>query len=155
MLLNTIRFGEIEVNENEIMAFSAGIPGFEHLHLFTIIKTDEELPFSFLQAVEDGDIAFIVINPFEFYPSYEFDISEELQSELKIRNEQDLIILTILSVQGNIEEATVNLLAPILCNAREMLGKQVILHDTDYTTKHKLVEMKEAGTVLSKGDAPC
>ncbi|HEY0829362.1 MAG TPA: flagellar assembly protein FliW [Bacilli bacterium] len=158
MKLNTLRFGEIETEDEDIIRFPNGIPGFEKLTQFIMIKTDEDLPFSYMQSVDDGDISFIATNPFDFYPNYEFQLSEEVKQELRIQNEEDVMIWSIVSIKEEIVKATLNLLAPVVLNVREGLGKQVILSGTSYQTKHNLIS--EAALVstnqsASKEEDPC
>jgi flagellar assembly factor FliW len=144
MEITTVRFGEIEVQDTEIITFPQGLPGFERLQQFVIIKPNMELPFSFLQSVEDGEVAFIVVSPFVFYPSYEFDISEDAKQELAIMEEMDVLVWNIVSIRDNLEDATINLLAPIIINKRGLVGKQIILQGTDYMVKHKLISVQSA-----------
>jgi flagellar assembly factor FliW len=150
MEISTVRFGEIEIQETEIITFPQGIPGFEQLQQFVIIKPNLELPFSFLQSVEDGEVAFIVVSPFVFYPAYEFDISEDTKQELAIKQETDVLVWNIVSIRESLEDATINLLAPIILNSKDLLGKQIILQGTNYTVKQKLIAIQHP--VVEGGD---
>jgi flagellar assembly factor FliW len=150
MLINTVRFGEIEIQDTEIISFPQGIPGFEQLHQFVIIKPNLELPFSFLQSMEDGDVAFIIASPFVFYPGYEFEISEDTKQELAINEEADVLVWNIVSIREGLEDATINLLAPVIINNRDLLGKQIILQGTDYRVKHMLITIEQP--VVEGGD---
>lgn len=76
-----------------------------------------------------------------FFKSYEFEVPRGVQEEIEIDSPEVLAIKSIVSVQDKLEEATANLLAPIVINTKKMLAKQVVLHDTVYTTKHKLFEL--------------
>jgi flagellar assembly factor FliW len=140
MKISTYSLGEIEVAEEHVIHFEHGIPGFEQLKDYTIVRADEGSMFCYLQSVEDGDVAFIVTNPFVIYPQYEFDLAEGVLSDLKIRSEQDVQIWSIVTVKDTLEESTVNLMAPVIVNAEENLGKQVVLHDSVYRTKHPLFQ---------------
>ncbi|MEK3719072.1 flagellar assembly protein FliW [Paenibacillus sp. FSL H8-0034] len=151
MEVGTVRFGEIEVQDTEIISFPQGLPGFEQLKQFVIIKPNLELPFSFLQSVEDGEIAFIVVSPFIFYPDYEFEISEDTKRELAIMEETDVMVWNIISIRDSLEDATINLLAPIVLNNRDCLAKQLILQGTNYAIKHKLIAIHQS--VVEGGDA--
>ncbi|NHN33868.1 flagellar assembly protein FliW [Paenibacillus agricola] len=143
MEISTVRFGEIEIQDTEVITFSQGLPGFEQLQQYVIIKPNLELPFSFLQSVEDGEVAFIVVSPFVFYPAYEFDISEDAKQELAIKEETDVLVWNIVSIRDNLEDATINLLAPIIVNNKDLLGKQIILQGTNYTVKQKLISVQQ------------
>lgn len=151
MQISTVRFGDIDIQETEIINFKQGIPGFEQLQQFVIIRPNLELPFSFLQSVDDGEVAFIVVSPFVFYPEYEFEISEETKQELAIKEETDVLVWNIVSIRESLEDATINLLAPIILNNRDSVGKQIILQGTNYAVKHKLISIQQL-PVVEGGD---
>lgn len=150
MKMMTLQFGEIEVNERDVVTFSQGVPGFEKLKRFVFIQPDEELPFFFMQSVEDGDIAFLVTNPFTFVPSYEFTLPDSIQEELGIESEEEVAIWSIVTVKGSLPQSTFNLLAPIVVNAKARLGRQIILHDTSYRLQHPLGAANEKSPESTK-----
>jgi flagellar assembly factor FliW len=155
MKIDTLRFGEIMVEEKDIIQFQQGLPGFEELKQFTLVKLEGSLPFSFLQSLDDGAVAFLVTNPFVFFPQYEFSLSDSAQEELHIQQEQDVAVWGIVTVQGSLEKATVNLLAPIVINRNKTMGKQVILHGSDYKTKHRIFPEGEPIQSATKGESAC
>ena len=53
--VNTLRFGEIEVEEEKVVHFEDGIPAFEDEHEFLIIPYDDESPYVFLQSITTPD----------------------------------------------------------------------------------------------------
>ena len=59
--------GKIIYEENEIIRFEKGIPGFQNLKKFVIKEIGEDIPFSVLQSLEDKDIGFLLISPFLVY----------------------------------------------------------------------------------------
>jgi flagellar assembly factor FliW len=150
MKLNTDQFGEIEIEVERIVTFAAGLPGFEHLREFIFLQPDLEIPFSFLQSIEDPSISLIVVNPFVFYTDYVCDLSETVIDELKIEQAQEAMIWSVVSIPGTIAEATLNLLAPLVVNSTHKLGRQVILNGTPYKTKHPLIRDRSVseGAVL-------
>ncbi|KRE97960.1 hypothetical protein ASG89_29085 [Paenibacillus sp. Soil766] len=135
MLLNTIRLGEVEIDEEKLVLFPEGVPGFEEKRAFAILTPDEDMPFSFLQSMEDGDLSFIVANPFVYFPDYGFELPVSVRNELNISNEEDVTVICTVSINEK-DEFSLNLLAPIVINSNERLGKQVILHNSKYSTKH-------------------
>ncbi|WP_167747009.1 flagellar assembly protein FliW [Cohnella luojiensis] len=139
MKLDTARFGELEVREEDVVQFSAGIPGFEQSHQFVLIANEDHSPLAYLQSVDDGELAFIVVDPFEFFPNYEFELPELAMKELQMESADQIIVRTIVSVTGELEHATANLVAPIVMNKSSRSGKQVVLSQTNYTTKHRLL----------------
>lgn len=143
MLLNTKNFGEIKINEENIIHFPEGILGFEEEKQFVIIKDeDEQNPFHWLQSVQNPELAFIIINPFFVFPDYDIVLSKSVQEKLKIDDEKDVVVYSIVVVPEDIEKMTTNLLGPIVININKKLGKQVILDDDRYTTKHYIFKQE-------------
>lgn len=151
--IQTLQFGELTIQEESLISFKQGLPGFESLTRFTIITPDPELPFSFLQSADDGNIAFVITNPFLFYPEYEFDIPNEDHQHLQLTNDPaDVAVWSIVSIQDHIEASTINLLAPLVINNKVSIGKQCILHGSKYTTKHPLSVATKTSAVEVGGD---
>ena len=114
MKLHALSFGEIEIDEKNILTFPDGIPGFEESKRYIIINNpDEENPFDWLQSVDNGDLAFVIINPFFVKPDYDIIIPESALEKLKIKDESDVALYSIVVVPEKIEEMTVNLTGPI------------------------------------------
>lgn len=72
------------------------------------------------------------------FKNYEFDLDESTAELLEIDNIQDVEVMTILTMAEPFEKSTANLLAPIIVNRKNMMAKQVVLHDSSYTTKHPI-----------------
>lgn len=142
MKIDTFHFGEIEVGEQDMFTFSKGMPGFEGFRDFVVIKLSDMAPFSYLQSIEKKELSFIITDPFLFYPDYEFELTERMLEELLVERKEDVMVWSIVTVQDELNEATLNLLAPVVLNLDKRLGKQIVLHDTGYKTKHKLIENK-------------
>jgi len=142
--LETTRFGEIEVAENEIITFKQGLYGFRDEHQFVLLS-DEETDFCWLQSITNPDLAFIVIEPWAFCKDYEFDLSEEVKSELEVESEKDILVLNIVVVPENPREMTMNLKAPVIVNKGTYLAKQIILDSEEYPIKYRLFGEKESG----------
>ncbi|WP_338553383.1 flagellar assembly protein FliW [Paenibacillus sp. KS-LC4] len=137
MIMETTRFGALEYGSEQIISFVTGIPGFKQYVTFMIV-TIEDSPFQYLQSLENGELAFIIVSPFEFYPDYEFDLSEQVKDELKITEEEGLEIYNIVRVPEELSSATINLLAPIIINGPKQLAVQYILSNSPYSTQHQL-----------------
>ena len=146
MELHTKHFGKIEVEKENIITFPDGIPGFEEEKQFTIIQNpDENLPFHWLQAINEGDLAFVIMNPFIFRPDYDIKISEGVVNKLNIESKEQISIWTIVRVPEKVEDMTANLSAPIVINNEEKLGKQVALENSPYGKRHEVIkELKES-----------
>lgn len=145
MKLSTKNFGEIEIDSKKIINFTDGIPGFDDQKEFIIIdNTDEEVPFKWLQSINESELVFVIINPFLFKPDYVFDIPEQALKKLKIKEEADVVVYSIVNIPDDITKMTANLLGPVIINTKEMLGKQIVLDDDRYTTKHFILKEAKA-----------
>ncbi|SES84357.1 flagellar assembly factor FliW [Natronincola peptidivorans] len=141
MLLNTKHFGEINIEEEKTLHFPDGLPGFEKLTKFIILQNpDEGVPFHWLQSTEEGELAFVIVNPFIFIADYDFEISQRTIEKLDIQTPEDVSIFTIVIVPEDINKMTANLRAPIIINTKNNKAKQIVLDDDKYHAKHYIIE---------------
>ncbi|GKU76822.1 flagellar assembly protein FliW [Paenibacillus sp. L3-i20] len=142
MIIETTRFGRFEYEESSIITFQNGIPGFKNLVKYILVAI-EESPFNYLQSIEDGSVTFIVVSPFEFFGLYEFDLPEHIKFDLDIHAEQKVKVMSIVSIQGDLAKATINLSAPIIINEMNNYGVQYILADSTYSVRQPLFSKNE------------
>lgn len=141
MKVNTKNFGEIETDESNIIDFPNGLLAFDEEKKFVIIDNpDENIPFQWLQSTNNPDLAFVIINPFAFKKDYEFELSQSIVEKLKIQNENEVAVYTIVVVPEDINNMTANLLGPIIINTKTKLGKQIVLDNKSYSTKHYILK---------------
>lgn len=133
-----------EINQDDIINFPSGIPGFLEEKEFYILPL-EGTDLFVLQSVKTPEVAFIVTDPFVLFPQYEFDLPGEALEKLEIQSDKDVATFAILTVREPFEETTANLQAPLVINQTKKLGKQVILNQTSYQTKHKIMTPQEQG----------
>ncbi|GGD92232.1 flagellar assembly protein FliW [Paenibacillus nasutitermitis] len=136
MFIETLTWGTIEAAEEQLYHFPKGIPGFEDKKNFVLID-HEEGPFVYLQSTCTRELAFLVADPFLFFPGYEFELPEGEMKELQV--DSQVVVRCILTLKEQMEQSTLNLLAPIVLNPEKRLGKQVVLHQTGYHTRHPLL----------------
>lgn len=131
MLINTKFLGEVEIKESEIISFNQGLPGFREYQQFILLSLDADLPLAVLQSTEEATIGFVVAFPFAFKQDYAFDLSDEDKEDLQIEKEEDVLTYSIVTLQENFVDSTINLLAPIIININKKLGKQIVLQDSE------------------------
>ena len=142
--INTLRFGELEIEEDKIVQFDDGIPAFEDEHEFVILPYDSDSPYVFLQSVKTPELAFMMAMPFVFFPDYEFQLDDVITKRLGIRTAEDVLIYVLITIPaGEFKDMTANLVAPVVISRRTFLAKQVVLEKSKYTTKHRLFPEKE------------
>jgi flagellar assembly factor FliW len=139
------KFEEIvEVNESDILRFEQGLPGFEKEKQFVLMAM-EGTPFSILQSVATAELAFVTADPFMFFKDYDFELSVSVQEQLHFDKSTDVFVQVIVTVSEPFENSTINLQAPIVINQKRNAGKQVVLTDSNYKTRHLLTESGTAG----------
>lgn len=123
MKIITHQFGEVEFTEDLIIYFAEGLFGFENLHKFLLVKTDDEL-FYWLNSVEQPEIAFSLIGIRvidEHYPTIE-------------NNEAFGIVI----MSKNPADIKVNLKAPVYINQDSKSGFQKIIDSDKYPIDYNL-----------------
>lgn len=145
MLINTKYLGETTITKDQILTFPQGLLGFESHHEFVLLSIPDNDHFKFLQDINNTYISFLLINPWDFFDDYEINLPKEELLNIGIKsNENKPNIYNIVTLGKIFNESTGNLLAPIVLNLDSKKGKQFVLNDTNYTTKHKLFT-KELG----------
>ncbi|HHU83240.1 MAG TPA: flagellar assembly protein FliW, partial [Firmicutes bacterium] len=126
MKINTKFYNEIEVAEEKIFFFPQGLPGFPGERRFVYLQEEEGF-FGCLQSVDNPEVAFIVITPYEVCPGYEIELDDTATEELELTAAEDALLLAIVTIPpGRPEDATVNLQAPLVLNTARHRGSQVI-----------------------------
>ncbi len=143
--IQSVHLGELTVGEEDLIKFPKGIPGFEEVTEYVLCDVDET--YSYLQAVSAGEVAFIVTDPFLHFTDYEFQLSEELIEELQLSEEKGIAVRCIVTWNSDPSRITANLLAPLIFNISDRIGKQIVLQNTSYQTKQMLNSstFKESG----------
>lgn len=127
MILDTVRFGHVNINEDSILTFDDGLYGFEDLKKFAIVNCTETEPIYWLQSIEDGDISLPIIDPFIIKEDYVIDVDDKELESIDTQKEEDLIVYNVVVLPEDITKITVNLVAPIIINVSNNKAKQVIL----------------------------
>ena len=129
MQVLTTRFGTVEVEESAVIRFVGPIVGFDTYRDFVVVAVPETVPISWLQSTEDPALAFPVVDPFLIKTGYDITIPEPDAQELRLEDTGDAEIFTIVVIPPDVKEMRTNLRAPIVCNVKERIAKQVILND--------------------------
>ena len=141
MELNSKHHGVINYSEEDIIYFKNGLPGFEDLRKFIIFPLKDNDSFSIIHSVEE-DLGIILISPFMVKENYEFKLKENIVEELKIKEPNEIMVYTTVTLNSNIEQITANLKAPIVINRFSKLGKQIIIDNESYKIKEPIFKEK-------------
>lgn len=143
MQIETKFLGPVTVEEQDIVTFEHGLPGFPEAKKFVLLPLDADLPLVVLQSIDEQALGFVLAYPFAFKKDYAFDIAQEEKDELKIEEERDVIAYSIVTLKETFQQSTLNLLAPILINTKAKLGKQIVLQDNaNYPLRYAMGDMK-------------
>lgn len=146
MRASTRIFGEIEIEDDKIIRFENGIIGFPDMKNFTLIfdrEAEGKANISWLQSMDEPDVAFPVMDPLMVCPDYNPSVEDELLKSLGDTAEDNLYVLTTVTVPKDIEEIAVNLKAPIVINTDTMRASQIIVDD-DLPVKYKIYDQLKA-----------
>jgi len=148
MDIQTTRFGVITIEEDRVMTFANGLLGFPDHTRFALIQTGTENYFFWLQSVDDPNVAFIVTDPAIFFKDYGMPLRDEHRQELHLADDALAQVFVICNKVG--EWLTGNLLGPIVVNAENCLGMQVVLTEKKWTTRQPLLRLQSADVPLAK-----
>lgn len=140
MKVETSRFGDLEVAQEDSIDFPKGLFGFEDVNRYVLLDHREGSPFKWLQAIGRPELAFVVMDPFLIRPGYRFDLSEEDSAALQHSRGVRLLVLVIVGIPEDPEEMTANLKGPVLINCDKGLGRQVILAGDEYPARLAIID---------------
>ena len=138
MKVKTTRFGELQVNEKDIINFPEGLLGFENNKKFFVVDPGDATLILWLQALDDEKIAFPIIEPKIFKPDYIAKLMPADMRSIEIENITDTRIYTILTIPANVTEMSANLKAPIVINNTKKVAKQIVLQDSKLSVTHEM-----------------
>jgi flagellar assembly factor FliW len=124
MLINTTRFGQLEVADEDVIRFPAGLPGLKDCTSFVLLADAHHEALGWLQSTQHDEVALAVVTPGTFVPGYELRVGRaELGSELSARQDE----LHVLVIIGKNERGiTLNLKAPLVIDLAARVGRQVV-----------------------------
>ncbi|MGI6620833.1 MAG: flagellar assembly protein FliW [Bacillota bacterium] len=138
MEVPTKRFGIVEVDESRILHFPEGLIGFPDYRRFIVLDLDKGGFLKWLQSVDEESLGFVIIDPRVPFVDYDPVFAPGDLQGLGACRPDELVLMSVVTVPGDAKEMTANLLAPLLINPEKRLGRQVIVSDPKYTTKHQV-----------------
>jgi flagellar assembly factor FliW len=141
MKINTTRFGAVTINKKKIIDMPFGMLGFPDKRQFVMLRHKENSPFFWYQSVDEPSLAFVIMSPFHFMPSYTVDVEKVLKemSWTKVRNDSLELYVVVNIPKGSPDKMTANLIGPILINNKNLQAVQVVIGDSNYSHKFPLI----------------
>ena len=140
MHLETSRFGSIEIDDGAILTFTQPIIGFQEFRRFVLLDGTGADHIKWLQSVDAGDLAFILMDTRSVVPDYNIRLRADELTELAVASVDDLEIYTLVVVPKDPKQVRTNLKAPILINPQQRLAKQTILDKSSYPVQFSLAQ---------------
>ncbi|MFO7653924.1 MAG: flagellar assembly protein FliW [Candidatus Krumholzibacteriia bacterium] len=146
----SVRFGELEYREEDLVRLPEGLIGMPQLRRWLILDMGDDLPMKWLQSVERGDFGFPVTQPELFRDDYEVQIPRSVKLRLENRELENLAVLVITTVHEGGSRVTGNLMAPLVLDTETRLGAQVARDDDLYTVREEMDYFKFGLAVKSE-----
>lgn len=117
--------------------------GFPEQRRFALARLDGEGVVCDLRCLDD-ELSFVVVPPAMFFDDYAPEVDDELVAELGAQSEDDLLVLSVVTLGADPNDATVNLMAPIIVNHRTRRAAQVLLDDVTLPLRAPLTPARHA-----------
>ncbi len=139
MIVQTSRFGPLEVDETRLITFERGILGFPDTGVYALVQAGEESGFYWLQAVEREDLAFVICDPRLFVPDYRVPVKAEDLASIGLEDPDRAQVFIIVNKVDDL--LTGNLQGPLVVNVQTRQARQLVLSDKRFSTRHPLMRL--------------
>jgi len=155
-LANTEQFGPLTYQDDAVLLFPRGLPGFEQSRRFVLVKQPELAPLVHLQSLESATLCFLAIPVPVIDATYQPQLSAEDCDTLELDaiDSTHTLLLALLAVtaEGNV---TANLLAPVVVNLATKLALQAVRADTRYSHEHQIRDAEVLNDASGEGRILC
>jgi flagellar assembly factor FliW len=134
----TKAYGLIDVDERQKIVFPEGLFGFESFREYVLLDAERQ-PFYWLQSLDVEQVAFVLVSPFLFRPDYEVNISNDELAEIGVTSPEKALIFAIVTIPPGGSPMTANLQGPLVINRDNRTGRQAILADARWKTRHDIM----------------
>jgi len=140
MMIKTKFWGEVEINEEKIITLADGLIGFEEYKKYVMFPHEKDANFQWLQSAETPFLCFLITTPLSFMFDYSIEITDNTVEKLKITAPEDVAIYCLVTVPEDPLKISANLAGPLIINANELSGEQVVIMDPKYSIKHYILD---------------
>ncbi len=146
MKIKTRKFGDIDIDEKEILTMPEGLPGFPGYNRFVVLKRPETAPFCWLQSVEEPNLNIVMMSPFYFMPEYDpkLDTIIDMRKWHGVKKDT-LQVYVVVNILGEGEDKTIsaNLMGPIVINQESKEAVQFVFSKSEYSHRHNVLKSLE------------
>lgn len=138
VVIKTTRFGQVELNSEDVLTFHEGLLGFQDLRQFVLLDDPNDDIFAWLQSCELPSIAFPVLEPEIFGHRYNVNFNRTDLESLKMQAGQVPAYLNIITIPDDPTQMTANIKAPIVINLEKKIARQCVLQDNNLAIKEPI-----------------
>ena len=139
MKVQSSRFGTIELDDQEVIRFPAGLIGFPDETSFVMLRPKPESPIAWLHSTQTSWFALPVVSADVLQADLTGTISEATKASGLVSSDEPYAVMAVLNAPGAGVPASVNLMAPIIVNAETRQGAQLLLESSNYSTQEPFV----------------
>jgi flagellar assembly factor FliW len=133
------RGGAMTDEDLPVISFVEDVPGLPGLSQCVLVSLDDEAMVFALRSVLDPDLRLLVVAPGPFFPDYSTDVADEVVDVLGLDADEQPLVLLVVNPGSGLADATANLAAPILVNARTRRAVQALQADGDLSLRAPLL----------------
>ena len=122
-----------------VISFVEDVPGLPGLAQSVLVALDDSASVFALRSVADPDLRLLVVAPGAFFPDYSTEIETEVVEALELAAGEQPLVLLVVNPGSGLADATANLAAPILVNARTRRAVQALQSDTELSLRAPLL----------------
>lgn len=130
------RFGSYLAENEAVVTIPDGLPGFERCRQFVVVTGPTLQPFNCLQGLDGARPSFLTLDPRSVVDGFCTELPAADRERLEARQSDSLLWMALVRLDG--DRILVNLRAPVVVNARRMIGLQLIAPESPYSTEHVL-----------------
>ena len=130
-------FGPMEVRPGAWITLPEGLLGFGGERRFLVLPAAQAGVY-WLQDVDEGNVAFLAVDPVRFHPGYAIAGDEPAGETPAPGPDDDVSAVCLVTLGQRNQPCTVNLQAPIVIDFGRRTGRQVILAAGTYHTRHPI-----------------
>lgn len=120
------RLGRRSIDTSKIVHFPRGLAGFEDEQDFVLLPLRPDAPLLILQSMKSPQLGLLVADPYCFLENYPLAVGEAELAVLQLSRLEDAAVLVTVTIPpGKPEDATLNLVGPVLINYQARIGLQV------------------------------
>jgi flagellar assembly factor FliW len=141
MVVQTSRFGQVEVQASDVLFFPEGLLGFSELRYFVLLEDPQDEIFVWLQSTENAQIAFPVLEPEFFVTNYKLNLAKNDIESLGLKVQEKVRAFSIITIPEDAKQMTANLKAPIVIHVPSRMSRQCVLQDNNLAIREPIFSL--------------